>query len=213
MKHALLPLFISLFILAGCATTQPGSSSNLPELISMTSLPQISAVYPMGGLKLNVLFHVRDDGTVEEVKLLKSSGDPDWDKAAIDSMKLWRFTALHEESPDQGRWIRTTVILQIQEPTVLTLAEINTNSFEEADSLYALLQGGSDFESLCKQEAPGSSGHQGKFLGAVDIARYPNHVRNALRNLGVNEVTKPLRIGNKFLLFKRYKPAGMEEVK
>jgi len=208
MKQTFLSVILLSIVLAGCATTQPEATSSRTELISMTSLPSISAMYPMSGLKLNVLFHIRADGSIEEVRLMKSSGDPDWDKAAIDSMKLWRFTPFTDNQPTDGHWVRNTIVLQVQAPTILTLSEITASTLEEADSLYGLVQGGSDFDKLYQQIAPGSSEPRGKFLGATDVARYPKHVRDALRTLGINEVTKPLRIGGKFLLFKRYKPDG-----
>lgn len=210
MKHLLLPLFILSLILIGCATTKPVPPSDQPELIGMTSLPTISANYSMSGLKLNVMFQVRNDGSVSEVNLMKSSGDPDWDRAAIDSMKLWHFTPSQTDKPAAERWIRNTIILQVQEPMVLTLGELKAGSQQEADSLYALLQNGSNFETLSKQIAPGSADPRGKFIGAVDIARYPKHVRDALRKLAINQITPPLRIGTQYLIYKRFKPDGAD---
>lgn len=211
MKHQLLPGIIFSLLFVGCATTQPETSADQPELVSMTSLPPVSTTYSMSGLKLNILFHLQNDGSVSEVKMMKSSGDPDWDRAAVDSMKLWRFTPSNAEKHGTERWIRNTIILQVQEPTVLTLGDLKAPSQQEADSLYALLQSGSDFETLQKQSEPGLSNPRGKFLGAVDIARYPKHVRDALRKLGLNEVTNPLRIGTSYVVFKRYKPDGLQE--
>ena len=50
----------------------------------------------------------------------------------------------------------------------------------------------------------------GKITGEVDIARYPKRVRDALRKLGINQITHPLRIGAKFTIFKRYVPDGLQ---
>lgn len=202
-------IFLLAFIIIGCAANQQTESpSQQPELISMTSLPSIAPTSSTIGLKLNVLFHVKGDGWVTEVKLLGSSGDPEWDRAAVDSMKQWRFTANHFDSLSAGQWIRSMIVLQVQEPTVLTLGEMSVDTPQAADSLYALIQTGTEFEVLSKQVAPGASTPIGKFLGAVDIARYPKHVRDSLRRLGMNDCTHPIRIGSKFTIFKRYKPDG-----
>jgi len=206
MKYQVVFFTIVLVLVAGCATTQPASPSEQPELVAMTSLPPVSAMYPSNGLKLNVLFHVRGDGSIIDVKLMGSSGDADWDRAATDSMKQWRFAPLTQDNVAVERWVRNTIILQVQEPTVLTLGELNASTQQDADSLHTLLDAGSDFNELMKQVVPGSTEPRGKFLGAVDIARFPRHVRDALRKLGFNQVTSPLRVGTTYVIYKRYKP-------
>lgn len=213
MKHLfvsfLLPALV--LMLVGCATTQqPEAPSDQPELITMTSLPPVSSMYPASGLKLKMLFHVRGDGSVSEVKMMGSSGDPDWDKGAIDSMSRWQFNAFEPGNASAERWIRNTIILQVQEPTILNLAELSTTSQQTADSLYNLVDGGADFDALVKQAVAGGKDAMGKITGEVDIARYPKRVRDALRKLGINQITHPLRIGAKFTIFKRYVPDGLQ---
>jgi len=50
----------------------------------------------------------------------------------------------------------------------------------------------------------GSSGKLSKFLGTIDIVMYPKHVRDELRKLDVNEITRPLRLGADYIIYKRY---------
>lgn len=210
MKSQIIFTFSALLILAGCATTKsPESPSDQPELVSMTSLPLVAPNFPTNGLKLNVLFHVQGDGSVSEVKMLGSSGDPDWDRAAMDSMKQWHFTPSRLDSTAHGGWIRNAIILQVQESTILTLGELSTGSQQGADSLYALLQNGSDFDVLMKQTVQGSTATLGRYIGAVDIAIFPKHVRDELRKLGLNECSRPIRIGSKYTIYKRFRPDGL----
>jgi TonB family protein len=210
MRPLIISSFAVLLILAGCTTTQVANSpADQPELVTMTSLPLVAPNFPTNGLRLKVLFHVMGNGSVAEVRFLGSSGDPDWDHAAIDSMKQWRFVMENLDSAQAGRWIRNTIILQVQEPTVLTLGELNAKSQQMADSLYALLQNGSDFDALIKQVTPGTSSPIGRFIGAVDIARYPKHVRDQIRQLGINEISRPIRVGTNYTIYKRYKPDGL----
>jgi TonB family protein len=150
MKSVIVAL-CSMLLLAGCATTKETESpSEQPELISMTALPPVAPNFPTNGLKLNILFHVKGDGSVTDVRMLGSSGDPSWDHFAIDSMKQWRFTANRSDSISNERWIRNTIILQVQEPVVLTLGVLTVGSQQEVDSLYALLHNGTDFDVLSK---------------------------------------------------------------
>jgi TonB family protein len=214
MKNLCVSLLISAItiLLCGCASTQPSMSSpDQPELISMTSLPPVSSMYPASGVKLKMLFHVKRDGSIMEVKMMNSSGDPSWDKGAVDSMSKWQFSAFPASDTSPDIWVRNTVILQVQEPIILTLGELVTTNQQVADSLYAMLKGGADFDALTKQVPAGAKEPLGRFLGATDIARYPKSVRDALSNLGINEFTAPLRIGTEFVIYKRYLPDGMED--
>jgi TonB family protein len=209
MKLQLISIFVLIFLFVGCGTSQQTESpSDQPELISMTSLPPVAPGFPTNGLKINVLFHANSDGSVTEVRMLGSSGDPAWDRSAVDSMRQWRFAPYQVSGSPSSRWIRNTIILQVQEPTILTLGELTAATPQEADSLYSLLRGGMDFDTLAKQVVAGTSTMVGKFLGVVDIARYPKHVRDELRKLALNEITPPLRIGAKYKIYKRYMPDG-----
>jgi TonB family protein len=209
MKLQIISVCALIFLLVGCGTSQQTESpSDQPELIIMTSLPPVAPGFPTNGLKINVLFHATSDGSVTEVRMLGSSGDPVWDRSAIDSMKQWRFAPYQVSGPPSSRWIRNTIILQVQEPTILTLGELTVATQQEADSLYTLIRGGMDFDAISKQIAAGTSTALGKFLGMVDIARYPKHVRDELRKLALNEITPPLRIGSKYKIYKRYMPDG-----
>ncbi len=168
-------------------------------------------MFPSTGLRLKMMFHIKHDGSIVEAKMMNSSGDPTWDKGAVDSMMKWQFSALPASDNAPDKWIRNTVILQVQEPTILTLGQLVSANQQVADSLYGLLKGGTDFDALIKQVPSGATQPLGRFLGAVDIARYPKAVRDALRKLGINEFTAPIRVGNEYVVYKRYMPDGLDE--
>ncbi len=202
----LVGLFLSL---GGCSASQPGEKSlNQPELVSMTSLPALTSSYAYSGLKLNVLFQIRNDGSVADVKMLGTNDNSEWDLAAIDSMKQWRFTAAPSVGSHENQWLRTTIIVQVQEPTIVTLGELKSGNQQEADSLYALLENGIDFESLARQTRPGTTTQIGRFLGSVELSIYPHHVRLELQKLSVNNYTRPIRIGTDYVIYKRFRPDG-----
>jgi len=157
---------------------------------------------------MEVLFHVRRDGSVEEVRLVESSGDPVWDRSAADSMKQWKFALATPDTSLEAQWVRTTLIVQVQEPIVMTLGELTAGTRQEADSLYALLLQGADFTTLAKAVRQESSNQCGWFLGAINISRYPPHIREALRSLTLNDVTAPLQIDSRYAIFKRLEPGA-----
>ena len=85
------------------------------------------------------------------------------------------------------------------------LAEIILASKQQADSVYLLLKGGADFDSLARHSSVAESRQYGGALGAVDIAVYPQNVRIELQRLTQGEITPPLRIGDRYAIFKRYR--------
>ncbi len=174
------------------------------RIVSLSPLPPISSLASVRGVKLDVMFLLREDGTVADVRITTSSGDAVWDAAAADSMRHWRFAATSPAPIPVDRWIRNTVIVQIREPTVLTLGKLDADSRAAADSLYTLLAGGADFGILAGAADTGTSGRCEWFLGATDIARFPREIREVLRKLPVNGVSPPLRVDSRYAIFKRF---------
>lgn len=205
MKYTMTFLLVILLMLTGCTVTrQVVDVDSRLELVSMSSLPPHPSITFAGKMKLNVVFRVLNDGTIAEVRVLGSSGYPDWDLAAIDSMKRWRFAVTTNGGSLSEHSIRYTIIVHAEESIVMTLSQLVAGNQREADSLYSLLKSGILFDTLAKQFRAGSSNELGRFLGAIDIARYPQHVREELRRLPANDFTHPLRLGETYLIFKRF---------
>ncbi len=192
-------------LLAGCATSrQPEVSAEGPEVISIAPLPPLTSISTVRGLTMNVLFHVLRDGTVKDVRILGSSGDLEWDSLAAQSMKQWRFTPITLDSVTGDHWFRQKVVVHIQEPIVMNLGELVCASRAEAESLYVLLEKGADFDTLARQIRGIPSSEYCRCPGATEIARYPQHVRNELMKLGLNDLTPPLQLGNNYVIYKRF---------
>lgn len=203
MKRFILLLVV---FLAGCtASKQVDLSTEPPELISLTSLPSRPSYFIERGLRLEVLMHVLEDGTVEYAELRGSSGDVEWDSLAVQAIKKWRFAAARRNGVPVDIWIRQSITVQFEEPIRLVLAEIACSSSRQADSLYALLENGASFDSLVSQSAGSTSGIRGSVLGTVDITLYPPHVRDELKKLSSGRITRPLRVGDRYFIYKRLK--------
>ncbi len=208
MKHFLLIVSAVLIPLIGCAPSPPESTAPQMEIVSMTGLPTLPERFPAKDLRLNTLFRVLNDGSVAEARFLNSSGDVAWDKAAIDSIMEWHFTPLNQPDATNGRWIRNVIIVQVQEPTVITLGQLTSANRQEADSVYSLLEHGADFDALLKKARPDSPEATGVYFGTVNIAIFPPQVRVVLQKLGIDKYTEPIRVGTKYCIYKRYAGDG-----
>ncbi len=201
MKRILLFLLI---LLVGCATVPENEQSLVPpELVSLSPLPPYRAASFRQNLRLEILMYVSKTGTVEDAQLVGTSGDPEWDSLAVKSVREWRFTPPRRNGVPTDLWIHQQVTVQFQEPVLMALAEIVCATQQQGDSLYELLQKGADFAALARQTGGSPSSADGGALGTVDISLYPPHVREALRKLGVGDLTRPIRIGEKYVIFRR----------
>jgi TonB family protein len=208
MKHLLLLFLIPLF---GCMTTQPlETPREQPQLLTMAPLPPCPMRIPLGGLKLSVMMHVMEDGSVGEAKLENSSGDADWDSLALQSFKKWRFMAPRRDGAPVATWLRQGIVVQVQEPIILYLGELVVPRREEADSMYALLQNGVQFEALARESEAASKDHGG-YLGGVDIAIFPEQIRGELKKLDVGAFTPPIRVGEAYVIYKRFQKGGPKD--
>ena len=194
---------LSFLLLAACATTQEMPATQ-PEIISMTALPPARALSNVHQLRVNVLFHVLNDGGVAEVRILANGNNPAWEAAAADSMKRWRFSPAPGNDSGAGRWIRYTLVVRIEEPVIMNLGELTAPDKETADSLYHLLQQGLPYDSLARFVAADTDLAALASPHTVDIATYPGHVRNELRQLAENGFTRPIRVGSRYVIYKRF---------
>ncbi len=193
MNYSICYLLIALLFLAGCVspreTTVPDDQL---EITRMTPLPPLESM-PFGGLRLNLLVHVLKDGTVDTARLLGSSGDTGWDALAMQAIKKWQFSIPRLDGVPTDRWARQVLVVQVEEPIIMTLGRLEVNNQRAADSLYLLLGNGIILDSSFKQS-----------LEKVDIMTYPKRVRTALKNLRENDFTQPIRLGETYIIFKRF---------
>ena len=85
----------------------------------------------------------------------------------------------------------------------MSLSEIAYADRKGADSIYALLMMGENFDSLARTVSIAASREQNGKLGDVDIRTYPFHIQEELAKLNVGDITVPLQLGQSFIIFKR----------
>ncbi len=203
MRIYLLLLFIFIY---GCAATIETLPDRVaPRIVSLTSLPPLTTPGHTGQTEFKAFFYILPDGSVEEIRLEKSSGDASWDSAAIDSMKQWCFTSLPADTHPRGQWVEYTIRIMVEDPIWRQLGELVAHTKSEADSLYMLIREGADFYAIAHQKRKDTNDEIGRYLGTVDILRYPEHVRNELRKLRAGQCTAPIPVGNHYVIYKRFK--------
>lgn len=198
MKRNVTVTLITLVFLAGCGVSR--QTEELPgqiEIITMAPLPPLTLDKNLFGLKMNLLLHVRRDGTIDNARMIGSSGDLGWDSLALQSVRQWRCAPPLRDSVPADVWTRQLVIVQVQTPILMTIGHLTSPTKQEADSLYALVSKGVEFDSLFTP-----------VLRTVDIAIYPGRVRDQLKRLKEYDITPPLRLGSQYVIFKRFPMKG-----
>jgi TonB family protein len=204
-------IVVLLVLCAGCAVTEEvGQPVERPELVSLTPLPARSHQRIEQGLRLEVMMHVTKDGLVDDAELHNSSGDLAWDSMAVDAIKKWRFRAARRNSVPVDVWIRQQVTVEFQEPVFMCLSELICSTLEEADSMVALLKGGADFLVLARRSGGRLLMGEPGFTPGVDLAIFPPAVSNELRKLEEGRITPPLRVGDKYIIYKRVAKGTVE---
>ncbi len=199
-------LALVLLVALGCGPSyEIATDIEPPELISYTPLPPFHPLPDNRVLKLSVLLCVKEDGTVEHARMLSSSGDAAWDSLVEKSVLTWRYAPPMRNGVPTDVWVHQQIVVQFEEPILMSLSRISASSQSQADSLYTLLERGADFDALASQFSVRMPEGQSGFLGTVDIRTFAPRVREALANLHEGSYTHPLRSGNSYVIYKRLK--------
>jgi parvulin-like peptidyl-prolyl isomerase len=179
------------------------SEGSTPQVLIQSQLPQIPASIQKPVFELDVVMFVMEDGTVGKTRMLKGSGDAEWDSLALSSIKQWRFTPARMDNKPVGSWFHMQSILRYADPQVMKLAEILCTTAEEADSVYKVIEQGKNFNDLAMHYSVDPSREMGGLLGDVNINVFPENIRRPLSKLSMNEFTKPIKYGDLYAIFKR----------
>jgi hypothetical protein len=145
------------------------------------------------------------NGDVERAKLLTSNGDPVWDSLTQLSLLKWKYSpAIYDGHPIKLA-IRRKVKVIFEDPKFYSLAEIQLQNSEKADSVYKELLMGTDFSILAIKCSISDSKILYGNLGNVNIKHFNENIRVALAMLDEGEFTKPLAYGDRYVIYKRLK--------
>lgn len=198
-----LAFLLCLIIFAGCATTQETELIDQPQLLQMSTLPEIPNSIYSDNFKLDVQMCILDDGSVAKVKMLAGSGDLHWDSLAIQSISLWKFSPATFNGKPVATLIRRHINVQFDDPVYMILAEIKCNCKDKADSLYQVLKKGADFGTLAEKHSLSNSSAKKGFIGEVNINCFAEKIREELTKLKDNEFSEPILFGFNYVIFKK----------
>jgi TonB family protein len=197
-------LLLTAVLCAGCATFGGlGSNVTPPTLIQKTPLPAPPPSINPQNFNLKMELLISKDGKVLYAQLRNSSGDPDWDSAAVKCILQWKYSpAMSEGKPIQLKISQLAHVVP-SPPLMMNLAEIMCASLADADSAYAALEAGGDFASLAQKYSVAPSAAKGGDLGSIDIHMYGDEIQSSLQELKPGEYTAPIQFGEDYVIFKR----------
>ncbi|MCL4538187.1 MAG: energy transducer TonB [Bacteroidetes bacterium] len=204
-----LPLFS--ILLFGCSMFG-GLSSNAvpPVLIQKTPFPPLPSNISSRTFDLRTDLIVSRTGSVVRAELMNSSGDPEWDSMAVNSIMTWKYSpATLNGNPIQMRISQVAHIVHTP-PLTMILSQIICRTPAEADSAYNALQNGMSFDSLISEIPPSGSVINSGYLGEIDIRQFSEDIQQELQKLRVNMYTQPLHLGMYYAIFMRHQSLRIE---
>ncbi len=199
-----LVMFSAASLIAGCASFD-GLNSKIvpPTLIEKATLPPPPPAFDSRDFYIKMEILVGKDGSVRHVTLTRSTGDEQWDSAAVQRIMEWKFSpATLDDKPIQMRIIQTARVVSAQ-PELMDVSEIVCRTSALADSAYALLKSGATFDSVAGLFGSSVPILPSGLIGEVDIHRFPGEVQDELQTLKRGDFTHPLPLGSYFAIFKR----------
>jgi len=191
-----LALFVS-HVMTGCTTQREAAAP-----IKTTELPVFEGEQDKDHLELSVLFLLAEDGSIEDLKMVGTSGDAGWDSAAADSIKNWHFPP---PSDSEKKWVRRTVRVEIIPAEILNIGELIFQDSNDADLIYSRLRAGASFERLVRETRQGNAlASEGRFRADIETTEYPIEISLILIELEEGKFSRPVEMGGKFVIFKRY---------
>ena len=161
-------------LMFGCGATAPLERDvQMPELVSQVPLPALSRRLQGKPLRLELKIHVAEDGSVRDAQFALSSGDPDWDRLALEKVRQWTFSPAVRGGKPISIWIRQSIALQFSDRLMMSLAEIRCATESCADSVYDALTAGADFVELARRLSVAASAEKGGGLGEGDVRTFP----------------------------------------
>lgn len=199
--------FICLFLLAsGCTVFQPEESTLIqPTLLKQSELPPLRESITNNYFEFYCEMMIDTNGNVLRARILNGTNDPIWDSLAVLSLMDWKYTPAIYGGHPINLLVRRKVKVVYAEPRYITLAEIQCDSREVADTVYTALLNGIDFTSLVLTYSTSSSKARNGLIGDVNVKYFSDDISLAIRKLNEGEFTKPLSYGNHYIIYKRLK--------
>jgi TonB family protein len=205
------PLFctLALVIFVGCS----GSSAVMEDYDTFPKLREYTLpVFPETTLlskeKAELLLSLRidEEGNVRRVAVLKSSGDPQLDSAAVTAAWNWRYSPASKSGKPLPITIEQKVSFATRVAESISFYEIVVDNKDLADSLWALLDAGADFSQLATRFSKAPSAANNGFRENARYDALPEILLITLERLSPGRFSDPIELPNgTFTIVKRKK--------
>jgi len=193
---------IALLMVIGCSSSRTHFDASAPYPIKMALFPVIAEA-PDEEVTLSVLFYLNKDGKVLDVSLASEGISPEWNAAAVDSMRKWTFSKPPQPFKDEGMWVRRSVKVFFEDPIIMNIARIAIPNAAQADSVYATLTYRSKLVDLFKDASKHHFPYTLEIEYDQNLGVYPDHIRNELKKLRIYTYTRPLKLDTDYVIFQR----------
>ncbi len=192
------------FITSGCTGFQPEETVLIqPKLLMQSELPPLRQSTFSNYFEFYCEMQINIHGDVERAKLLTSSGDSEWDSLAVLSLLKWKYSpAIYDGHPIK-LLISRKIRVVFAEPMIYSIAEIQLDNRESADSVYQALLNGADFTLLVQNYSTSDSKTNHGFIGNVNVKHFSEDISIELSQLREGEFTRPFSYGEHYIIFKR----------
>ena len=198
--------FVCLFFIAGCTVFQPEETTLIqPKLLKQSELPPLRQPTFSNYFEFYCEMQINIHGDVERSKLLTSSGDAVWDSLAELSLLKWKYSPAVYDGHPIKLLISRKIRVVFADPVIFSIAEIQLNNREAADSVYQALLNGEDFTLLVQNYSISDSKTNNGFIGNVNVKHFSEDISFELSQLKEGEFTRPLSYGEHYIIFKRLK--------
>jgi len=195
---------VSVGFFGACTSTQQlASNISPPSVLKQHPLPPVPKSILRENMRLDMQLYVAEDGSVKIVRFLTGSGDEEWDSQAKAVIAQWQYSPARLDNRPIGLWLHQVARVEYEDPFYIALATILCSTPEEAESVYAALEEGKDFDELAEQHSVVSKHSSSNALSKVDVHSYPKNVQQVLLELDQNVFSKPVKYGEHYAIFKR----------
>ncbi len=187
-----------------CSTSREAKSDVPVQLIEKTLFPDFEEdTYPMRK-SLEVMMRVKPNGSVDEARILNPIKNAEWNVAAIDSIKKWRFIFFSPEDYPDGIVFKSSIRVELlDESEVVTTGELWFASSTMADSIYVQLRAGLDFFDFVASLQLDESMDVAFYQRTMELKNYSDQVKKIVDMLRTEDFSKPVRVGSYFVIYRK----------
>ncbi len=200
-------LFSAMFI--GCGTSEESTNGydETPQLMNYVPPEFPPSVFPSNKVEeVDLRLLISEEGKVERVMILRSTGNRECEKSAVEAAKKWRYTPARKKGKPVVVWVEQKVAFKVKPMLLVSFYELEVPSQELADSLWQLLNDRENFSTLARNYSIAKSAVEGGFRENVSTGVLDSNVAATLAKLKVGELSNPVRMtSGSFVILKREK--------